>query len=72
MFTLIRKNSRRTDPRREAGDGAIVIAGPGHQHCRYRFFSLVVMIVQVYTGATVRAGKFSFLLAGWAGEHSSC
>lgn len=34
------------------------------------FLGLLLLIVQVYTGTTVRAGKFSFLLAGWAGEHS--
>src|SRR5258708_1562226 len=34
------------------------------------FLALLLLIVQVYTGATVRAGKFSFLLTGWAGERS--
>ncbi|HTI07197.1 MAG TPA: ABC transporter ATP-binding protein [Puia sp.] len=34
------------------------------------FLALLLLIIQVYTGSAVQAGRFSLLLAGWAGAHS--
>ena len=70
MFTLIRKIAVVLTREEKRRMGLLLLLDLIISIADIAFLALLLLIVQVYTGATVRAGKFSFLLAGWAGEHS--
>ena len=70
MFTLIRKIAVVLTREEKRRMGLLLLLDLVISIADIAFLALLLLIVQVYTGATVQAGKFSFLLAGWAGEHS--
>lgn len=70
MFHLIRKIALVLTREEKRRLGALLFLDLLISIADIAFLALLLLIIHVYTGETVRAGKFSYLPAGWTGGHS--